>query len=257
MANENNYIYLWLKLIKLAKTRLRSPEDYFNFECFQGNLLVEYLRKNNIDLRNKIILDVGSGFGGYAYSLHNAGAKVFSLDLESFLHYKNIYHVIGNALNLPYKREFFDLIVCSSLVEHVKRPQLLIRELSRVLSIHGFLYISYPPFFSPLGGHHFSPFHLFGEKVAISLTKFLRKKYFNIEWIKEKGIVKNPNSISELFENWGLYPITIKDMKKIISMTDLYIIDMSTRWFPINTSKIPVINEYITWHVQFLMRKVQ
>ncbi|WP_448336392.1 class I SAM-dependent methyltransferase [Bellilinea sp.] len=245
----------WCNLLKIARIRRRSPQAYFNFEKYQGKLLVEYLRNKGVFINNTILLDVGSGLGGYDSSFSEEGAKVYTLDLDVPLVFiPSKCHVIGNALRLPYPNDCFDVVVCSSLIEHVQSPELLLQEILRVIKQDGFLYLSFPPFYSPIGGHHFSPFHWFGDKVAVRLFMMRKKRHLNA-WLRQRGVIENPKSINDFFQTWGLYKLSISKVENILESLPIKIIDVSTRWMPINTTKIPFLREFITWHVQFLAKK--
>ncbi len=161
----------WYGLLKVAKVRHRSPSAYFDFEKYQGDLLIEYLYQKGISIKNKKLLDVGSGIGGYDAAFHKEGARVFSLDLDVPVVVLSNCHVMGNALTMPYTNDIFDIVICSSLIEHVQNPVLLLMEILRVIRKEGFLYLSFPPYYSPVGGHHFSPFHLLGEKAALNIFR--------------------------------------------------------------------------------------
>lgn len=249
-----NAIINWWYLLKVARVRHNSPQSYFEFEKYQGKLLVEYLNQKGITLRDKNLLDVGSGMGGYDAIFSEEGAKVSTLDLDASLIVPSSCHVRADALMMPYPSNFFDVAVCSSLIEHVESPIMLLKEILRVLRQDGILYLSFPPFYSPVGGHHFSPFHLLGDKIAV---RFLmqRKRYLNSIWLRERGIIDNPNSMQDFFQTWGLYKLTISKVENILKSLPVSIIDTSTRWMPINTTRIKFLREFITWHVQFLIQK--
>ena len=101
-------------------------------------------------------------------------------------------------------------------------------------------YLSFPPFYSPVGGHQFKPFHYLPPKMCIYLCKKMKK----IEC----------ESYTKSFGNWGLYPTTIKQVKKLIKGTNFTVESITTRFFSINVAKIPLLNEILTWHVEFILR---
>lgn len=163
---------------------------------------------------------------------------VYAFDLnipENFHIGENIYPIKGEASNLPFKSNSIDFIFCSSLIEHILDQNKLISELCRVLKNDQFCYLSFPPFWSPVGGHQFKPFHLLGEKNAVILSKLIR----HVE-----------------ADNFGtLYPTTIHHIKELVKETNFRIVGVSNRFSPINIAKIPFLNELLTWHVEFLLRK--
>ncbi|MEM0488798.1 MAG: class I SAM-dependent methyltransferase [Candidatus Methanomethylicaceae archaeon] len=246
----------FITLIKLAKNRLRSEEDYKRLQAFQAHLLLEYMQRFGVNIEDQIILDLGSGLGGYSQEFAKRGAKaVISLDLVRPLCSlgQGVHHLIADALSIPLRDESVDFIFCASLIEHVNNPLLLLTEINRILKTEHYCYLSFPPFYSPRGGHEFSPFHYLGERYAIALTSFWRKYP---EWIN-KIYMPNPapRSFSETWQGWGLFKMTISRAKQLICQSDFKIIDISTRYLPINTARLPLIGEILTWHVQFILLK--
>lgn len=165
----------------------------------------------------------------------------FDLNIPKKFHIgENIYPVKGDASNLPFKSNSIDFIFCSSLIEHILDQTKHITELYRVLKNNQFCYLSFPPFWSPVGGHQFKPFHLLGEKNAVILSKLIRRVEADF---------------GTAYGNFGLYPTTIHHVKKLVEETNFRIVDISNRFSPINVAKIPFLNEFLTWHVVFLLRK--
>ncbi|MCJ7694954.1 MAG: class I SAM-dependent methyltransferase, partial [Anaerolineaceae bacterium] len=103
------------------------------------------------------------------------GANVTGLDLSVKVPFDGAGITCGNAIYMPFAEGNFDLILCISLIEHIRQPEDLLKELIRVMKPGGSLYISFPPFCAPNGGHHFSPYHLLGEKTAVAL--FQKRKW--------------------------------------------------------------------------------
>jgi SAM-dependent methyltransferase len=198
-------------------------------------------------------MDLAAGQGGYSIALAEAEAKVVAVDLHSDVAGGPYARVSGDALALPFGCGSFDLVVCASLLEHVSRPRGLLIEIARVLRGGGQLYLSFPPFYSPLGGHQFSPFHLLGEKLAVGIAA-RRRPSSRTSWLAAKFPSK-PSSYGTAFGSWGLYPMTIRKAGQAIAGLPFEIADQSTRWSPIDTSKIPILGEFTTWHVQFLLTK--
>lgn len=240
-------------LLKLAKKRLNSPQDYKELEYFQGKLLFRYLDENIRNLPSFTVLDVGCGLGGYAQALKMNVTRIVGLDLTAKNDVDSIERVIANAINSPFSNDKFDLILCINLIEHVNKPEDLIKELIRLVRVGGFIYLSFPPFYSPIGGHHFSPYHLLGEKCAVRMVN-MKAITINKNWVG-KAYRYRANSYKNAFDTYGLYPLTIKKVKEIIDLETVKIIDQSTKLSKMNISRIPFLGEVITWNVQFLLRK--
>ena len=202
-----------------ARRRIRSEQDYFSFEKYQGSLLVRYLHSKGVPVNQSDALDIGCGFGGYTTALREAGSNAIGLDLNSAKISNLPVKVTSDALCMPFARGSFSLVICSSLIEHVPDPLQLLFEIDRILKPKGYLYLSFPPFYSPAGGHQFSPFHYLGERLAISIFT-RRKKYAQREWV-ERYLSFSPTSYTTSFGSWGLYRRTITWAKKEIKKFSL------------------------------------
>ena len=113
-----------------------------------------------------VVLDAGCGEGRHSFEFVARGANVFSMDMDMESVRKARYVLyeikqnkpgyqngsfqvhIGNALNLPFKDETFDRIICSEVMEHVPDDDLACRELVRVLKKGGRIAITVPTFTS-------------------------------------------------------------------------------------------------------------
>lgn len=161
--------------------------------------------------------------------------------------------VRATAVSLPIRSETFDMVVCASLIEHVPSPENLLLEIYRVLRKRGWLYLSFPPFYTPIGGHQFSPFHLLGERTALRIVRF-RGLCRGKPWL-QKSYPTTPDSFAHAYGDWGLYPLTIGRVEGMLRKLPWERLERSTRWLPIDFSSIPLLREVVTWHVQFVLRK--
>ncbi|MEM2001782.1 MAG: class I SAM-dependent methyltransferase [Candidatus Methanomethylicaceae archaeon] len=255
----------YITLYKLARARLRSAEDYVRFQKFQASLLLEYIHSFGIDVNRGLVLDLGSGLGGYSQEIaKRCKAKVLSLDLikpwqplvEEGREGREVRILVANALCIPLRDESVDFVFCASLMEHVNNPFSLLVEIKRVLKRGQHCYLSFPPFYSPLGGHEFSPFHYLGEKFALRLYRILKRT--PPDWVVK---IYKPSisslSFSDIYQGWGLSKLTITKAIQIVQLVGLEIIDISPRYLPINTARWPILGELLTWHVQFLLKKTE
>ena len=98
-------------------------------------------------------------------------------------------------------------VFSASLIEHVATPETLLAEIGRVLAPGGFCYLSFPPFYSPRGGHEFAPYHYLGERLALRLTPAARRE---LDW-KDNPYrpTERPRSFADLYAGWGLYRMTV------------------------------------------------
>jgi len=242
-----------IKFYKLARNRKvglkqGNYSNYIKFQEFQAKEIVAELKKRKIDLKNKKVLELGAGMGGYSRIFKKSSkeliindiSKPYALKLDPSLKFKQF----NVTRKFPFKDNSFDFVFACSLIEHVEKPDKMIKEIGRVLKPRGMLYLSFPPFYSPIGGHYFKPFHLFGEKVAIFMAKTL----------KNPLMTKKVTSFKNCYGNHGLFIRTIGSIKKLLINKGFTVGKIWTRFSLINTAKIPILKEFLTWHVCFLVR---
>jgi SAM-dependent methyltransferase len=226
----------WITLLRLARRRFYSETHYQEFQVYQGSLILDYLTGQGIGVQNGLVLDLGCGYGGYSDVITRAGARVVSVDLYRSQTPPGNF-VVANAVRLPFDAGSFSLVFCASLIEHVPEPSRLLAQIRRVLAPSGFAYLSFPPFYSPVGGHQFKPYHLLGERWALRLSR------------------RKVDSYATACGNWGLYPLTIRRARRLFSEAGLRIAHESTRFLPFNPARVPCLGEFLTWHVQFILAK--
>lgn len=97
----------------------------------------------------KEILDIGAGTGRLAIQLAKAGALVTALDVSSSMLDKlkqkalgKIKLVVGDAENLPFADNSFDLVVAAFLIVHLKDPRYFLDQAYRALKDGGRLLLT-------------------------------------------------------------------------------------------------------------------
>jgi len=237
----------FLKLIRLGFLRFRSKDDYRKMQSFIAQASIEELEKRGICLENKEIVEFGSGRGGYSEIFHQKSNKFLASDLikdDIFTNNKIPFLEMSLANPLPIESNTYDFIYCSSVIEHLENPVLMLQEAFRILKNNGHMLLSFPPFYSLslVGGHHFKPFHFLGEKCAVKLTNLILKEKFT--------------NYATTYGSYGLHPLTMGQVKTMIINTGFEIKDIYTRNFPINTVFLPgFLKDLMTWHACYLIRK--
>ncbi|CAH2464752.1 MULTISPECIES: class I SAM-dependent methyltransferase [Bacillus] len=104
---------------------------------------------NIVDVQNKQVIDIGCGGGIYTKELALMGAKnVVGLDFskeilqaakENCNAFPNISFIHGDAHNIPYPNESFDLVISRAVIHHLQDVPTFIREASRILKQDGIL----------------------------------------------------------------------------------------------------------------------
>lgn len=100
----------------------------------------------------KMILDMGCGGGWVAEACLPKGKTVVSADISLTNPGKALekhpsprhFAMVADALHLPVKNEFFDVIIASEIMEHVVSPDIFINNLYRAVKPGGRLIITTP-----------------------------------------------------------------------------------------------------------------
>lgn len=121
----------------------------------------EYIFSAIERLRPQKILDAGCGRGFYvkALSFYDFPKEIHGIDINSeyikkaeklALSDKRIKIAEGSIYKLPYKDNFFDVVICSEILEHLTDEKKALQEIRRVLKPGGSLIATVP--------HHNFPF---------------------------------------------------------------------------------------------------
>lgn len=202
--------YVWKDLIDLNILYLKLKKDvkknfYNKISSNWLNIMnkSEYLKRENlifnyflkdVDLKNKIILDAGCGLGLISEKLLEKKAKVYGIDYSlNNINYvrkkfksKNFY--CTSVTNLPFKNNFFDIIIYTEVIEHLNKEEQekSLQELKRVLKKNGLLVLTTPnkiwrPFFILLEFFKIRPYHGIENWFYINqLKKIIKNNSYSI-----------------------------------------------------------------------------
>lgn len=232
------------ELLKLAARRLRSSADYRAMQEHIARATVIDLEARGIDLGDLDILELGAGEGGYSQVYSSRARSFVASDIvakEFFRDSEIDFRIVDVNELFPFDSERFDLIFCSSVIEHVADSTNLLTESHRVLRPSGRLFLSFPPFYSlsMVGGHQFKPFHFLGEKLAVKLANRFRGQ--------------NVTDYRTSFDGFGLYPLWIDQVAARLRAANFDIEHTFTRMSRLNTARLPWrLKDLFTWHVCFL-----
>ena len=123
----------------------KIPANFYNAELEFPSML-RILK--GLDLSGKKVLDLGCGSGRYTKILLNKGARVWASDpsermLEiARMENKKAIFKKGTASRIPFKSNFFDVIVAGLCLDHVKDSDKAFKEANRVLRKDGIFIFS-------------------------------------------------------------------------------------------------------------------
>lgn len=130
----------------------RSSAQMVERELHRREQLRDHLQRFVPLAGTERVLDAGAGTGALALALGPLVARVVALDVVPELlalgrraaevaGLDNVLFVEGDATNIPFERDSFDLAACHRTLHHVARPELVISELTRVTTMGGRLLV--------------------------------------------------------------------------------------------------------------------
>jgi SAM-dependent methyltransferase len=239
LSSGPNPIEMW-RVFRLAIAHRREP---LAFGRASSGLVIRYLRSRGVPLTDRRWLDVGVGGGAIPEALDAAGASVVGLDIED-RRVKGINltaFVLGRGERLPFGDAVFDGVLCSNVLEHVADTWGVIGELLRVCRPGGVVYLSWTNWYSPFGGHDWSPFHYAGPRLGPRLYRVIRQR--------------NPR----LVPGQTLFPVHVGGVLRGLRMSDIEFLDVAPRYWPSLRflARIPGLREVALWNCVVLTRKCQ
>jgi SAM-dependent methyltransferase len=140
-----------------------SKKHFIEQKQHAESYLIPYLDRHLPEFRRYRVLEVGCAEAGFLDALHEHGIRAVGLELEPHrialakAMNPNLELHIGDITDPHVASRIgmkFDLAVMRDVIEHVPEKEAAFRNLGNLLRPKGFLYVTFPPRFSPFGGHH-------------------------------------------------------------------------------------------------------
>lgn len=227
---------MW-RILRLA---LRARQEPLPYAQATSDLVVRYLRARGVPMTGRW-LDVGAGHGAMSLSVRAAGAAPVGLDIaDRRVPGGHTPFVIGRGERLPFADGAFDGVISSNVLEHAPDAPRLVRELIRVCRPGGFVYLSWTNWYSPLGGHEWSPFHYLGPRLGPRAYRAVRGK-------------QPPWNLP----GRTLFPVHVGPTLRGLRHLDLEILDVAPRYWPALRflARVPGLREVALWNCVVLMRR--
>lgn len=107
------------------------------------NEIRELLKNESID--NPKLLSVGCGVKGLEKIYDRIGFDSYGVDIDIKEETDKLkWHNLNENNDLPFEEDYFDVIVCQEVIEHIENPWLLYRKINRVLKTNGYLILTTP-----------------------------------------------------------------------------------------------------------------
>jgi len=235
----------WFNLLKLYLKGYKGDKEYFEFQKYQAQHLINDIRSILPLNRKDSVYDYGCGKGGYTSVLSQYFDDVLAVDF-----YDDICKE-GSSSNVNFEKAdltFYrgkprDFLFCASVIEHIQKDKQkdFIVNLRNNIKDGGYLYLSFPPFHSINGGHYAAPFHYLPDNIALWLTRKTRKR--------------DVYSYGSMFGEFGLSKTSIQEVEKMLKDAGFKIIKIGSRYMPDWYIRLFAGNNFLNWHVEFFCKK--
>lgn len=227
-----------LELFRMFRSERDDPE------AFYSKLADRTLATFPLPLKDRKVVDLGSGPGHYAAAMERAGAQVVAVDLRpscvELVVARGLNGVRGDATTLPFADGTIDAVFTSNLLEHVPDPYAVLSEVERLLRPGGWGWISWTNWYSPWGGHLITPFHYLGPKLGSKVHHKL----------------KGPPARNPVYA--GLWPLHIGPVLRYLSnRPGLRVVTAMPRYYPSQRwiMKVPGLREVASWNCLIVVER--
>lgn len=169
------------------------PDNYKYYWKYQYELgkqfIVPYSQKIACFKKGDSVFEVGSAEGGVLAAFVEAGGiKAVGSDIA--INRLEMGEKIADLLELPIKfgyhniitekipeewNEQFNLVLLRDVIEHLEDTAIALKNTSQIIKPGGFLFVSFPPYYSAFGGHQ----HTLGNKIGkLPFIHLLPDKFF-------------------------------------------------------------------------------
>jgi SAM-dependent methyltransferase len=170
--------------------------NLLNFQFLPAFYARRDISRDGAKLRGTL-LDLGCGSQPYRQYLRGV-ARYVGLDYPSTrecLATKVKAEVLGDARTIPFADQSFDGVLCSQVLEHVDRPETVVREMYRILKPGGVGLISVPFFYNlHMEPHDYFRFSPYGIK------ELLERNGLAVRQLRGQGGIGT--LLVQMFHNW-------------------------------------------------------
>ena len=175
---------------------------YFGYQYGLGSeYIAPYLKSEGVKLEGATICEIGCGESGVLAALAEEGAaEVVGIDLRDLAiqSSEKIFEAVGikgefaihNIITQPPPdkwRGHFDVVLLRDVIEHLEETELSLRHVMDFMKPGGWLYVVFPPYYSPFGAHQHLLDNTLGKLPYIQLlpdpifTKAYKKARLHID----------------------------------------------------------------------------
>ena len=148
MENDNQFL-----------SRFSFRDRYLSTRPAKAEKILEVLRREGVNCEASSLLDIGCSHGQISQEMSGAFRQVIGIDInhENWGPASSVKFIQANACQLPVASGLFNVVIMNHLIEHVASPELLMKEVWRVLCKGGVCYLACPNRFSVMEPHYRLP----------------------------------------------------------------------------------------------------
>jgi SAM-dependent methyltransferase len=238
----------------MQKRHADREKYFYEQSAIAEKVLLPYIESRFPVSSKTYVAEIGCGEAGNLHPFLNRGCKVTGIDYSAIrIERANKYyarHPLKENLTLiandifdlePLHTGTFDLIILRDSLEHITYQEKFLLHIKEFLNPDGIIFISFPPWQMPFGGHQqlcensflgWLPYiHLFPEQVFVFILKLFREKEYRINELLE---IRNTRISIEKFRQF------IFNCKLTIEREDLYFINPAYKIkFKLNPIRMP------------------
>ena len=264
------------KILEARKDINSYDRYYFGYQYGLGSeYIAPYLKSKGIELAGARICEIGCGESGVLAALAEEGAaEVVGIDIRELAieSSEKIFDAIGikgefaihNIITQPPPEKWenhFDVVLLRDVIEHLEQTELSLRHVMDFMKPGGYLYVVFPPYYSPFGAHQ----HLLGNTMSkLPFIQLLPDSLFTKSYRNARLQI----DVEEVSMLRGIR-LTISKMRRAIKNALLVLIDEQLYFIrpvfklkfglpPIKANfikHIPVIRELMALEASYLLRK--
>ncbi|MCX7879992.1 MAG: class I SAM-dependent methyltransferase [Ignavibacteria bacterium] len=209
-----------------------SYKYYWSYQYYLGkHYIIPFFRSLKIEI-DVNVCEIGSAEGGVAFAFAEEGAlsclatDIATNRLEAGERIATLlnrkidfrYHDILNDIISPEWFENFGIVILRDVIEHLDDTTLALAQISKMLRKGGYLYVTFPPYFSPFGGHQHLLNNFFGKFpfihwLPISFFELLIKNGRPADVAEVRRLKKNKFTINKFFSAVLKSDFTIFDQR--------------------------------------------
>lgn len=155
-------------LVEASTTLSDAVKYYWGYMYgLSEQFIIPYLESKKVPIADAAVIEIGCAEGGNLCAMAEVGARELvgtdiaepRLDnariIADLLGEKITYSSHDVIYQPPFRDwlEHFDLALLRDVIEHLDDAEVALRNIRQVLKPNGVLYVTFPPYYSPFGGH--------------------------------------------------------------------------------------------------------